>query len=311
MSYRPKSCWKVGLDGKTLINKDGEKMNIYISGGNGMLGSSLGAKLSKENFVIKSFSHTDLDVTNNDLVKKVLEESPDVFIHTAAWTNVDACEIDKNKATQININGTENLVNALGSNTMFIYISSTGIYGNYKNTPYTENDNVKPTTIYHKTKYEGELVVKEKTKNHLILRTGWLYGGDATHKKNFVYKRYLEGTSNNKIYGDKSQSGCPTYVDNLANQISFLLDKKITGTFNCVDTGFVTRFEYVKEILDCFNLKTELKAAPQNMYDRIAKISHNEGAINQSLNDLNLNIMKNWKESLHRYIENLKKVYNY
>ncbi len=279
---------------------------VLVTGASGMLGSALIDHLDSKDTI--GFG-SEFDITDSNIVSKKLEIlKPDIIIHTAAFTDVEACEADVDKAYKINAIGTQNMVNyCIGKDVLFIYISSTGIYGRGKNIPYTEFDNVTPTTIHHKSKYEGELIVQNHLSKYLILRTGWLYGGERTHAKNFVYKRYLEASNNDAIYSDNTQTGNPTYTVDLVQQIEFLIEKNQYGIFNCVNEAVnVSRYDYVKKIVDLFDVRCSVEIAPNGMFARVAPVSHNESAMNYKLNISGLNIMGNWEESLEKYIVKLR-----
>jgi dTDP-4-dehydrorhamnose reductase len=283
-------------------------MKVLITGSNGMLGSNLLKTLPFKNI---GYNSKDLDITDLITCKKVLEkEKPDIIIHTAAYTDVDDCEVNPDKAYNINTIGTQNLVNyCINKNILFVFISSTGIYGNKKEkTPYTEFDEVTPTTFHHKSKYEAEKIVQNHLSKYLILRTGWLFGGNKTHRKNFVYKRYLESLIDKEIYSDDSQIGNPTYIEDFIKQIEILINNNLFGTFNCVNEAKnISRYTYVKQIIKFFSQNCEVKIASSDMYKRIAPVSKNESALNYKLNLLNLNIMGSWNDALERYISKLKK----
>jgi dTDP-4-dehydrorhamnose reductase len=281
---------------------------VLITGANGMLGSSLMKKLNCEN--LYGFSVEDMDITNRENVQAILTKvKPHIIIHTAAFTNVEDCEVEKDKAYLVNTIGTQNLVDyCLDKDVLFVYISSTGVYGTQKKEEaYNEFDIVNPTTIHHKSKVLGEEVVKNHLKRFLIIRTGWLYGGSKENQKNFVYKRYLEGLTKDTIYSDDSQTGNPTYIENLCNQIELMLKEKIYGLFNCVDDAqMVSRFEYVKTIIELFDLPCKVDIAPKGFFKRVAPVSKNESAVNYKLNLLGKNVMRSWKISLEDYINQLK-----
>ena len=163
--------------------------NIFTTGSRGMLGSGMSDFLKCGNILECS---EDFDITDiNSVYKELGLYDIDVIIHTAAYTDVDGCEIEPDTAYKVNTIGTQNLVNySMDKDILFIYVSSTGIYGGgKKDTPYTEFDNVNPTTVHHRSKYEAEKIIQNHLSRFLILRTGWLYGGEREHKKNFVYKR--------------------------------------------------------------------------------------------------------------------------
>jgi len=283
-------------------------MKVLITGSNGMLGSNL-LKLLPYNTV--GFNSNELDITNSsNCISILMSEKPDILIHTAANTNVEDCEINQEKAYKVNTIGTQNLVNyCINKNILFIYISSTGIYGTKKqNDAYNEFDEVNPTTIHHKSKYEAEKVVQNHLSNYLILRTGWLFGGDKTHNKNFVYKRYLEASNNSEMYSDDSQIGNPTYIKDLVQQIKILIENRQYGIFNCINEAkHISRYDYVKKIVELFEENSEVKVAPEGMFKRVAPVSKNESAENYKLNLLGLNIMGDWEVALSKYINYLKK----
>jgi dTDP-4-dehydrorhamnose reductase len=284
-------------------------MKVLVTGSNGMLGSNLLKFHSFQQIV--GFTSKELDITDPQNCIEVLEkEKPNIIIHTAAYTNVEDCEINPDKAYKVNTIGTQNLVNyCINKDILFVYISSTGIYGTKKtNDPYSEFDDVNPTTIHHKSKYEAEKIVQNHLSMYLILRTGWLFGGEITHNKNFVYKRYLEASKNSEIYSDDSQIGNPTYIKDLVKQIEILIENKQYGLFNCVNSATsISRYDYVKKIIELFNMKCEVKIAPNNMFKRIAPVSNNEAAINYKLDLLGLNFMGKWDDALEKYILELQK----
>jgi len=277
---------------------------VLITGSRGMLGSNLLSYLDFDNIV-----GFDIDITDANAVYNQLSiQKPDIIIHTSAFTNVEACETDPDKAYRVNTLGTQNLVNyCIDRDILFIYISSTGIYGTTKDDNYIEFDSVNPTTIHHKSKYEGEKIVQNHLSKFLILRTGWLYGGAKEHTKNFVYKRFLEAQGKDIIYSDDSQIGNPTFVRDFVKQIEVLIEAKAYGIFNCVNSAInISRFDYVKKIIELFDVNCSVEVAPKGMFSRVAPVSSNESAINYKLNLLGLNVMKDWDESLSIYIQELK-----
>jgi len=139
------------------------------------------------------------------------------------------------------------------------------------------------------------------------LRTGWLFGGNINHNKNFVYKRYLEAKEKNIIYADNTQIGNPTYVVDFVEQINTLIEYQQHGVFNCVNkANNLSRYDYIKKIIEYLELNCTVNIAPQKMFKRVAPVSKNESATNYKLDLLNLNIMDSWKLSLKKYILQLK-----
>ena len=279
---------------------------VLVTGSRGLLGSYLVNEIPN----CIGYSSQELDITKTQYVNQIVEkEKPDIIIHAAAFTDVEACEIEVDKAFEVNTIGTQNLVNCcIDRDILFVFISSTGIYGSHKTVRYTEFDKVEPSTIHHSSKYEAEKVVQCHLNKYLILRTGWIFGGSALHKNNFVYQRYMEAKNNDLIHSDDSQIGNPTYVLDLVKQIKILINADQFGTYNCVNhADHVSRYDYVKKIVELFGLDCRVEIALEGAFKRRAPVSNNESALNFKLELLDLNCMGDWDDALRRYIYTLKK----
>lgn len=277
---------------------------VLVTGHKGMLGSSI-----IKNLGVKNIVGFEIDITDCDCVHlKLSKETPDIVIHCAAFTNVEECEVNKGKAYAINALGTENLVNyCIDTDILFIYISSTGVYGDSKEDAYTEFDSTKPNSVHHKSKLEGEKYIEKHLSKYLILRTGWLFSDNLMQSKNFIQKIYLDAKNKDFLYSDNSQKGNPTYVLDLIKQIKILIKTQQYGIFNCVnDAQNITRYNYVSEIVKKFKLDCNVGIAPEGMFIRKAPVSKNESAINYKLNLLNINIMRTWDLALSDCIDNIK-----
>ncbi len=278
--------------------------NILIIGANGMLGSSLMNGLKEESVI----GLKDVDITDAPLLRsELIEIKPKVIIHAAAMTDVEECETKIDEAFKVNVVGTQNIVNyCVDKDILLVYISSTGVYGCEKSETYTEFDDPYPTTVHHKTKFIGEKHIQNHLNKYLIVRTGWLFGGEKHHKKNFVNNRLMDAKNNTVIYSDNTQIGNPTYVNDLVKQIILLIKSGQYGVFNCVNSASeVSRYEYVKEIVKLGKEECEVKIAPDNYFKRCALVSNNESAENYKLSLLGLNVMRCWKSALADYVESL------
>jgi dTDP-4-dehydrorhamnose reductase len=278
-------------------------MRILVTGADGMLGSCLMHTLSGHQLI--PLPERECDITDAARVAEKLEQAaPDVIIHTAARTDVEACQGDREGTLLVNVGGTENLLRAAaGSGAAFV--SSTGIYGDHKQGPYTELDEVRPTTVHHWSKYEAERVVASSSARHLILRIGWLFGAGPQHPRNFVVQRCNEARGKDLIYADATQTGNPTSAENVARQLRQLIENQLFGVFNCVDRDPATRLDYVQQIIELAGLPCRVEAAPDGFFKRIAPVSPNESAVNQRLDSLGIDLMEDWRGSLARYMESL------
>jgi len=154
---------------------------ILVIGFKGMLGTALmqavkakglhaiGADVrSKEN---------NIDITNLDSVTSVIKDiRPDVVIHTAAYTDVDGCELNHDKAYLINAEGAKNVATACkDAGAFLVYISTDFIFDGKKRAPYTEDDKPNPINVYGKSKLQGEECVKELLEQYLIIVSYYTY----------------------------------------------------------------------------------------------------------------------------------------
>lgn len=286
------------------------KKSILISGITGLLGGAI--LCFKDQHELFFLQRKDFDFSKNqkDLCQ-IIKKKFDIILHCAAMTDVELCEKEKNLASQINIDGTLKMLNfAEKNNAKFIFLSSTGNYGSYKSDPYVENDLLLPTTWHHKTKTLAEKLIMKNYENYLILRTGWLFGS-FNSKNDYVLNRLIElNNDQKKFVGNSEQFGCPTFTFDLARQIFHLIDEDIKGIYNCVNNGdIVNRYDFNKEILSYVSNKNyQLIPVDNSYFERKAKVSMNESAINYNLKKIKFDFMPNWKNSLKKYFNNNNKL---
>ncbi|MFT7101030.1 MAG: dTDP-4-dehydrorhamnose reductase, partial [Bacteroidia bacterium] len=164
---------------------------VLITGSNGLLGQKLlDLYLEEKNVVLiatargvnrypikEGYTYTSLDVTNVRNVNDVISlHAPDTIIHTAALTNVDACEEDKEGAERLNVDAVHNLVDAANDvGAHFIHLSTDFIF-NGEAGPYTEDAEPDPLSYYGETKLAAENIIKHQSNKWSIARTVLVYG---------------------------------------------------------------------------------------------------------------------------------------
>lgn len=275
-----------------------------LTGPSGMLGAAFRSAL-QERFEIIAVGHDTLDtVTPNAIAELIERAKPDIVFNCAAHTNVEAAQQDPRVDYAANARLPRLLAEGCTEiGATMVHFSSTGCYGNWKETPYTEDDVLRPTTAHHSAKSEGEAGVRAAACRSLIFRMGWLYGAAPKTKKNFVWNRLIEAASVPQLKSDVSQRGCPTHVDDVVRQVLRVLDAGHAGTFNLTAHGVASRFEYVSEIVKASGLPCEVIPGPA--FSRLAPVSENESAINQRLQQEGLDNMTGWRESLHDYVHKM------
>lgn len=267
---------------------------VLVTGANGMLGQDLVPILEDEGYEVIETDIHNLDITNSEQVEVVLNhENPDIVIHCAAYTNVDAAEENIEIATKINVTGTENIAKVCGKNDItMVYISTDYVFDGEKQEAYLPNDKTKPQSIYGKTKLDGEKAVQKHCKKFYITRTSWLYGH---HGKNFVETMInLADKPEVKVVND--QIGCPTWTVELANGIAKLLEEQANyGIYHICGSGETSWYDFAKEIFKLSNLNVNLKPCSTEEFPRPAKRPKHSTMDNSG-------ICRNWKAALKDYI---------
>ncbi|MCJ2011960.1 SDR family oxidoreductase [Methylobacterium sp. J-076] len=273
-------------------------MRYLLTGSSGLLGSTF---LTMSNHEVTCLSRAELDAGQGDRLPGIVAgHRPDAVINCAAHVQADQAEDDPAPAREANVQLPGRLAGICRDLQIpLVHFSSTGCYGNWKDGPYTEDDPLRPTTVHHTTKMEGERIVRETNADHLILRTGWLFGGRPEHKRNFVWQRLLEAADRATLTSDADQHGCPTLTDDVVAQTHHLLANGVRGTFNCVSAGAASRFDYVAKIVELFELPCRVVPGPA--FARRAPVSPNETAVNHRLGSIGMDRMPDWVSALTRY----------
>lgn len=233
------------------------------------------------------------------------ETRPDLVINCAAHTDVEGAERDSEAAYAANAELPGRIARACATmGAVLVHFSSTGVYGRWKDEPYAEDDRAEPTTVHHKSKLAGEEAVAAAAREHLIVRTGWLFGGAPGAAKNFVWKRLIEASSSERMVSDPFQSGCPTFVDDVAEQVMVAVAAGVRGLVNVVAQGRTSRFGYVERIVRASGLPCHVEPASAP-FQRLAQVSPNEAAVNARLQALGLDCMPSWEEAVDRYVQDL------
>lgn len=283
--------------------------DFLLTGNTGLLGSAFRASLSPER--VELLPRAVLATGDAEKMHQAIVSSgARVVINCAAFTDLEAAERDPAPDRWINANVPAGLASACArAGAVLVHFSSTGCYGDWKSGPYVEDDEVRPLTRHHRNKAEGEQFVRASGCRHLIIRTGWLYGGSPGQAKNFVWKRMLEASGHDSMTSDLAQRGCPTHVNDVVAQTLELIARDLQGTLNVTSQGSASRFEYVSEIVAAAGIRCTVVPGPA--FKRLAPVSANETSLNGALQGLGIDHMPEWRTSLHAYVGSLLKTGNW
>jgi dTDP-4-dehydrorhamnose reductase len=186
------------------------------------------------------------------------KQKPDVVIHTAAYTDVDGCEINRELAWKVNAEATKHLAIASAQvNSHLIYVSTDYVFDGEKGF-YTEEDKPNPISYYGYTKLRGEEFLKGYATEWCIARPSVLYGWGPKHKQNFAtwIINNLKQGKEVKVLTDQHVS--PTLNTNLAAMLLEIAERKITGTTHTAGATRVSRHEFALKLAETFNLNKNL-----------------------------------------------------
>ncbi|MBC8005345.1 MAG: dTDP-4-dehydrorhamnose reductase [Verrucomicrobia bacterium] len=246
---------------------------ILITGANGQLGS----EIRKSASLYPGFSYlftdvNELDITDPLAVEKMLtEEKPQWLINCAAYTAVDKAETDEETAWIINAVAPAILsekTKAVGCR--FVQVSTDYVFDGKNYRPYVEDDEVCPTSVYGKTKLEGELISMTNNPLSLVIRTSWLY---SSFGSNFVKSMIRLGMERDQLNVIFDQVGTPTYAGDLALAIMEIIRKTdseshdfVPGIYHYSNEGVCSWYDFAIAIHQVYGIHCEVNAIESKEY---------------------------------------------
>ena len=219
-------------------------------GAKGMLGRDLmGVLLSSlPNDEVIGWDIEEIDIQKEeDTVFKIEKLRPNIMVHIAAYTDVDGCELNEEKAFAVNAEGTKHVaLTASRCQAKMVYLSTDYVFDGNKREPYLESDSPHPLNVYGRSKWKGEQYVQELVKDPLIVRTEWLFG---RYGKNFVTSILRQAGEKRVLSIVNDQIGSPTYTVDLAKAISALIQFDASGIFHVANSDLCTWYTFGQAIL--------------------------------------------------------------
>ncbi len=208
---------------------------ILITGAGGMLAQDVDAVLQGSCEIITKGEH-DLDICHGDKVCEIIDNlRPDVVINCAAYTRVDDCETEQEKAFAVNAEGVKNIALACrDQGSLLVHISTDYVFDGTKQEPYREADETRPLSVYGQSKLAGEKFVRDILKRFVIIRSLWLYGRGGN---NFVatIQKLAQEKAELRVVND--QTGTPTYTRDLAHAIKAMIRGNPPGHLSYFKSG--------------------------------------------------------------------------
>lgn len=279
-------------------------MKILVTGSSGMVGGYL-ADLLKDGNEVYAPGRQDLDITDKEKVVKTIRDfKPDTIVHCAAFTDVDGCETDKEKAYRVNAFGTQYVSEGCAErDILMVYLSTDFVFDGKKKSPYLETDVPVPLSVYAETKLLGEYYVSHLLRRFLIVRVSRIFGRNG---RNFASSipELMKQKGRGKIILTEDIVNSPTYAVDLVNAIKFLLEKRFCGIVNVCNRGECSWYEYGMKVKEILNVK-DVKLVPvrfDGFKEGQAERPHYSALSTELLERLGFNIPA-WQNSLRTWLK--------
>jgi len=279
---------------------------VLILGASGMLGRELLRLAPTEDELgrpinVGGADIQEVDITDAEAVHRyVAHIAPRVVINCAAYTDVDGCESNREKAFAVNGAGAGHVAAAARAcGARLLHISTDFVFDGEKEEPYVEEDIPRPINVYGESKLEGERRVQDVGGDWIIVRTAWLYG---RHGKNFVDTILRLARTRTEISVVTDIIGCPTSAADLAAVIWHLALSPLRGIYHAVNQGSCSRFEQAREIVRLAGLACEVRATTSDAFPLPARRPACVILSTEKLQAATGQAMRSWRAALAAYL---------
>lgn len=283
-------------------------MKVLVTGVNGQLGFDVVNELKKRGHEAVGVDIAEMDITDEASVVRVMGEvKPDVVIHCAAWTAVDAAEENVDQVRLVNVVGTENIAKEckkLGCKMM--YLSTDYVFDGQGETPWQPDcKEYQPLNVYGQTKLEGELAVSHLLEKYFIVRIAWVFGKNG---KNFIQTMLKLGKTHNSLRVVKDQIGTPTYTYDLSRLLVDMIETEKYGCYHATNEGgYISWADFAKEIFKQANLKVSIEPVTTEEYGLSkAKRPFNSRLDKSKLVQNGFEPLPTWQDALARYLKEIE-----
>ena len=275
-------------------------MRVTIFGASGLLGKALLREWKGPDEVSGLSSH-DADLRDPAQVNAAVERTkPNWIVLAAAYTDVDGCESNPERAFSVNRDGAVHVAQAAArTGASLLFLSSDYVFDGMKTSPYETGDARNPQSVYGRSKAEAELRLIEILPQCCIVRTSWLFG---TGGKCFPDTILRLAATRPVLDVVNDQRGCPTYATDLARAIMELCRKNASGIVHATNSGDCTWFEFARAIVAQAGLPTEVRPVSTQQMARPASRPAYSVLSATSLRGYGISL-PTWQDALRRYLQ--------
>lgn len=303
-------------------------MKVLVTGVAGQLGHDVMNELAKrgydgigsdiaENYngaqdgsAVTKMPYIQLDITDDSKVKSTISKlKPDVVVHCAAWTAVDAADDEENreKVYAINVNGTKSIAESckiVGAK--MVYISTDYVFDGQGTEPWQADcKDYSPLNVYGKTKLEGELAVSNILDNYFIVRIAWVFGVNGN---NFIKTMLKIGKKFDTLKVVNDQIGTPTYTYDLSRLLVDMIETEKYGYYHATNEGgYISWYDFACEIFKQAGYTTKVNPVTTEEYGvSKAKRPFNSRLDKSKLAENGFQPLPSWQDALQRYLKEIE-----
>ena len=303
-------------------------MKFFVTGVGGQLGHDVMNEIASRGFegvgsdiapiysgvadgtAVTSMPYVQLDITDSEAVASVLAEvKPDVVVHCAAWTAVDAAEDEENKEKVFSINakGTENIAKVCKElDCKMIYISTDYVFDGQGDRPWEPDDkNYAPLNVYGESKLQGEQAVSSILEKYFIVRIAWVFGLNG---KNFIKTMINVGKTHDEVRVVNDQIGTPTYTYDLSRLLVDMAETDKYGYYHATNEGgYISWYDFCVEFYKQYGLETKVNPVTTAEYG-LSKATRpfNSRLDKSKLVKMGFKPLPTWQDAVKRYLEEAK-----
>ena len=295
-------------------------MKCFVTGVGGQLGHDVMDELAKRGYegvgsdilpsVDTEYPYVQLDITDAEAVERAISDvKPDVVVHCAAWTAVDAAEDAENqpKVRAINVDGTQNIANVckkLGCK--MIYISTDYVFNGQGTEPWKPDcKDYAPQNVYGQTKLDGELAVANTLDKYFIVRIAWVFGVNG---KNFIKTMINVGKTHDEVRVVSDQIGTPTYTLDLSRLLVDMAETEKYGYYHATNEGgYISWYDFTVEIYKQAGMSTKVTPVTTAEYG-LSKAARpfNSRLDKSKLAENGFKPLPTWQDALSRYLKEIQ-----
>jgi dTDP-4-dehydrorhamnose reductase len=279
-------------------------LKVIVTGAAGLVGRAVVSAFTAHHETVAAFDHAALDISDAAAVGSALSSaSPDVVINCAAWTDVDGCEFDQDRARRANALGPEVLAAACRKvGALLVTISTDYVFDGKKDGFYTQRDQPNPQSVYAASKLEGERRAQESWARTIVVRSGYIFGTGGTNFLSTVVDRARRGEQLKAI---NDSYGTPTYAPHLAQQLYRLARLDLPGIFHIVGAGEGVSFDtFARTALKIAGLDDKLlQSTSLASLNRPAPRPRNSRLSCLLSAAIGLDPMPLWTDALHEFVD--------